>query len=203
VGIVAAAIAITFDKKLRMKKLLLPLLLCCGSFAMAQELPAIAAAKRPAFFIPQKTCDQYQLVAANGDAWMKVYNNLAEGANVQRVNDIRWQANNKAGALAWYRSNGQLLGEGGKDITNSLAKPSGVDAWNVYRPSEGMQRMMEGMGVKQEQFTFTFVVDRYVGKIFVGAAEGQTLDQVWQFAKEGIKATLKAAGKPKLAALVL
>jgi hypothetical protein len=42
-----------------------------------------------------------------------------------------------------------------------------------------------------------------VGKIFIGAKEGQTMEQVWQFAKEGIKATLKAAGKPKLAALVL
>ena len=186
-----------------MKKLILPLLLCCASAAMAQELPAIVTAKRTAFFIPQQTCTQYQLQAAKGDAWMKVYNNLAENATVQRVNDIRWQAPNKAAALAWYKANGRLLNEGGKDITQSLPQPTGLDAWNVYRPSEEMDNMMEAMGIKQVQYTFTFAVDKYVGKIFVGAAEGQTLEQVWQFAKEGIKATLKAAGKPKLAMLIL
>lgn len=187
-----------------MKRLILPLLLLCCSWVMAQtELPAIAIAKQAPFFIPQKICKQYNLEAAKGDAWMKVYNNLGEGATVQRVNDIRWQGPNKAAAMAWYQANGQILNEGGKDITNNLPKPTGLDAWNVYRPSDEMDNMMEAMGVKQVQYTFTFVVDKYVGKIFVGAAEGQTLEQVWQFAKEGIKATLKAAGKPKLAALIL
>lgn len=187
-----------------MKKLILPFLLLCSSLVMAQtELPAIAAAKRAAFFIPAITCSQYKLEPAKGDAWMKVYNNMGEGATVQRVNDIRWQGTNKANALAWYKANGKILNEGGKDITGSLTHPTGLDAWNVYRPSEEMDNMMEAMGIKQVQYTFTFVVDKYVGKIFVGAAEGQTLEQVWQFAKEGIKATLKAAGKPKLAALIL
>jgi hypothetical protein len=187
-----------------MKKLILPFLLLCSLFALAQtELPAIAAPKQGAFFIPQKTCKQYKLQAAKGDAWMKVYNNLAEDATVQRVNDIRWQATNKAAALAWYKANYKLLSEDGQEVEDGLPEPTGVDAWNVYRPSTEMRNMMEAMGVKQEQFTFTFVVDKYVGKIFVGAKDGQTLEQVWQFAKEGIKATLKAAGKPKLAALVL
>jgi hypothetical protein len=201
--VVAAAVA-TFDKKYRMKKLILPLLLLCSAFVMAQtELPAIAAAKRAAFFIPQKTCNLYKLEPARGDAWMKVYNNMTESATVQRVNDIRWQASNKAAALAWYKANYRLLSEGGQEVEDGLPEPTGVDVWNVYSPSKEMSDMMEAMGVKQQQFTFTFVVDKYVGKIFVGAADGQTLEQVWQFAKEGVKATLKAAGKPKLAALIL
>jgi predicted urease superfamily metal-dependent hydrolase len=183
---VVAAIAATFDKKYRMKKLILPLLLLCSSFVMAQtELPAIAAANRAAFFIPQKACNKYKLEPARGDAWMRVYNNMGESATVQRVNDIRWQATNKNAALAWYKANYRLLSEGGQEV------------------EDGLPDMMDAMGVKQEQYTFTFVVDKYVGKIFVGAAEGQTLEQVWQFAKEGVKATLKAAGKPKLAALIL
>jgi hypothetical protein len=144
-----------------MKKILLPLLLLCQFFAMAQtELPAIAAPKRAAFFIPQKACKQYQLQPAQGDAWMKVYNNLAEGATVQRVNDIRWQAANKAAALAWYKANYKLLSEGGQEVEDGLPEPTGMDAWNVYRPSKEMSDMMEAMGVKQEQFTFTFVVDK-------------------------------------------
>lgn len=187
-----------------MKKLLLPLLLLSSLFTMAQtELPAIDAGKRAPFFISSKVCSQYKLEEAKGDDWMKVYNNMAEDATVQRVNDIRWQATNKAAALAWYKSNKQLLGEGGEDITNRLKKPTGLDAWNVYRPSESMQNMMEAMGVKQEQYTFTFVVDKYVAKIFVGAKSEQTVQEVWQFAKEGVKASLKAAGKAKLAALIL
>jgi hypothetical protein len=33
--------------------------------------------------------------------------------------------------------------------------------------------------------------------------DDKTVMDAWKFAKEGLKATLKAAGKPKLAALLL
>ncbi len=169
----------------------------------AQELPAIAAKNGTAFFIPSVICKKYKLEAAKGDAWMKVYNNLADKAAVQRVNDIRWQATTKAAAIEWYNNNGKMLNEDGNDITDAVTKPAGVDAWNVYEASEEMKNMMEAMGVKQNQFTFTFTVDKYVAKIFVGMADGKSVADAWKFAKEGLKATLKAAGKPKLAALLL
>jgi hypothetical protein len=173
------------------------------SMVNAQELPAITAKNSNSFFIPAVVCSKYKLEAAKGDAWMKVYNNLADKAAVQRVNDIRWQATGKAAAISWYNDNGKLLNEGGHDITASLSKPAGVDAWNVYEASEEMKNMMEAMGVKQNQYTFTFVVDKYVAKIFVGVPDDKTVLDAWKFAKEGLKATLKAAGKPKLAAAVL
>ena len=66
-----------------------------------------------------------------------------------------------------------------------------------------MKKLMESLDVKQNQYTFTFVVDKYVAKIFVGTDNDKTVSDAWIFAKEGLKATLKAAGKPKQAALVL
>jgi hypothetical protein len=188
-----------------MRKLvmLMSFMVLSGSMLQAQELPAPSGKNSPAFFVPAVVCKKYKLEAAKGDAWMKVYNNLADDAAVQRVNDIRWQATNKAAAVSWYNDNGKMLNEGGHDITASVAKPAGVDAWNVYEASKEMQDMMEAMGVKQHQYTFTFVVDKYVAKIFVGTSESKSVEDAWKFAKEGLKATLKAAGKPKLAALVL
>ncbi len=174
-----------------------------GTVLQAQELPAIAGKNGAAFFIPAPVCKKYKLEAAQGDAWMKVYNNLADKAIVQRVNDIRWQAESKTAAVDWYNDNGKLLNEGGHDITTILKKPAGVDAWNVYEASEEMKNMMEAMGIKQNQYTFTFTVDKYVAKIFVGVPGDKGVMDAWKFAKEGLKATLKAAGKPKLAALLL
>jgi hypothetical protein len=172
-------------------------------FAQNKELPALKAANAAAFFIPASVCKKFKLEPAKGDAWMKVYNNLEDGAKLQRVNDIRWQASSKDEALTWYAANSDLLGEKGKDVTDQVTRPVGVDAWNVYEPGEEMQRMMEGMGVKQNQYTYTFVVDKYVAKIFVGVNDATSLKESWSFVKEGLKALLKASGKPKLAALIL
>jgi hypothetical protein len=174
-----------------------------SSMVNAQELPAVSGKNSTAFFVPAVVCKKYKLEAAKGDAWMKVYNNFADKAAVQRVNDIRWLATSKATAITWYNDNGATLNEGGHDITDAVTKPAGADAWNVYEASEEMKTMMEAMGVKQNQYTFTFVVDKYVAKIFVGVAGDKTVMDAWKFAKEGVKATLKAAGKPKLAALLL
>ncbi|HYM93146.1 MAG TPA: hypothetical protein VET23_03340, partial [Chitinophagaceae bacterium] len=124
-------------------------------------------------------------------------------ATIQRVNDIRWQAENKNEADKWYLANSKLLGEEGKDITTDLAKPAGIDEWNVYGANENIRKMMEAMGVKQKQYCFTFTVEQYIAKIFIGAYENQTLQDVWKLAKEGVRATLSAAGKKKLADLLL
>jgi hypothetical protein len=190
-------------KCMRKVFMLLAILVLCGNMMQAQELPAIAGKNGTAFFIPSVVCEKYKLEPAQGDAWMKVYNNLSDKAVVQRVNDIRWQATNKAAATEWYNNNGKMLNEGGHDITGTVAKPAGVDAWNVYEASEEMKSMMEAMGVKQNQYTFTFTVDKYVAKIFVGVPDDKNVMDAWKFAKEGVKAALKAAGKPKLAALLL
>jgi hypothetical protein len=173
------------------------------TFAQNAELPAIKAKNALAYFIPTTTCAKYKLVAAKGDAWMKVYNNLAENATIQRVNDIRWQATTKAEAVEWYNANGTLLNEGAKDITQKLPAPVGVDTWNVYEANAEMKSMMESMGMKQNQYTFTFGVDKIVTKIFIGASEKVSLNDAWAFAKQGLIATLKASGKTKIAGLVL
>jgi len=191
-----------------MKKIL-PFLFAVLSFNTAfcqtdnAELPAISADNANAFFIPAAVCKKFNVTEANGDAWMKVYNNLAKDAKLQRVNDIRWQATTKEAAIAWYNANINMLSEGAKDVTDQLTKPAGVLAWNVYETSEKMKKMMESMGMKQNQYTFTFVVDKYVAKIFVGVNEATSLKESWSFAKEGLKALLTASGNPKLAALVL
>jgi hypothetical protein len=193
-----------------MKKILrlLTLLLFMQSASFAQqtdnaELPAINAKNAAAFFIPERVCSNFKLTAAKGDAWMKVYNNLTDGAKVQRVNDIRWQAATKEAALEWYNNNLNLLSEGAKDVTDQMPSPAGVAAWNVYEANDNMKKMMTSMGVKQNQYTYTFVVDKYVAKIFVGVNDATSLKESWSFVKEGLIALLKASGNPKLASLVL
>ncbi|MEI9957833.1 MAG: hypothetical protein WDM90_16385 [Ferruginibacter sp.] len=99
----------------------------------------------------------------------------------KRVNDIRWQATTKEAAVAWYNANINMLSEGASDVTGQLTKPVGVLAWNVYETNEKMKKMMESMGMKQNQYTFTFVVDKYVAKIFVGANEATSLKESWVF----------------------
>jgi hypothetical protein len=177
-------------------------------FAFAQqsdnlELPAIKSANADAFFIPASVCKQYNITKAQGDAWMKVYNNAEENAKLQRVNDIRWEAATKEEALQWYKDNSTMLSESGKDITNQLTRPAAVDAWNVYETNEKMKQLMASMGMKQNQYTYTFVVGKYVAKIFVGTNEATSLKESWTFVKEGLKAILRASGNPKLAELVL
>ena len=165
-------------------------------FAQDKELPAISQKNKDSFFIPAVVCKKYNLEAANGDAWMKVYNNLAGDAAVQRMNDIRWQALSKKEALTWYAGNLQLLSESGEDITAKTKKPAGTDAWNVYEANTRMKQMMEAMGIKQKQYTFTFTVDKYIAKIFVGLRDDQTLADVLKIADEGVKAMIRgAAGK--------
>jgi hypothetical protein len=192
-----------------MKKLALfvlsSLVFCLSSVAQSSnaELPAITAKNADSFFIPKAICTKFELEPAKGDAWMKVYNNLKEDAKLQRVNDIRWQATSLQNALDWYKANNKLLSENGKDITDQLAKPIGVDAWNVYEANIEMKNMMEAMGIKQNQYTFTFVVDKYVAKVFVGVNDATSAKESWNFVKEALIAVLKASGKTKLAALVL
>ncbi|GAB2811458.1 hypothetical protein [Ferruginibacter profundus] len=193
-----------------MKKLwkLLTVVLFLQTAATAQqnnntELPAITAANARAFFIPATVCSSFKITEAKGDAWMKVYNNTAGDAKLQRVNDIRWQAASKEEALQWYQDNITMLSEGGKDITDQVSKPAGVAAWNVYEASDAMKKMMAGMGIKQNQYTYTFVADKYVAKIFVGVNDATSLKETWSFVKEGLIAVLKASGNPKLASLVL
>ena len=171
--------------------------------AATPELPAISAANAAAFFIPASVTATYKLTEAKGDAWMKVYNNMADDAKLQRVNDIRWQASSKAEAIEWYEANLTMLSEDGKEVTDQLAKPAAVDAWHVYEANENMKKMMEAMGMKQNQYTYTFVVDKYVVKIFVGTNDATSLKESWSFVKEGLKAVLKASGNPKMAELVL
>lgn len=193
-----------------MKKIfrLLPVLLLLQTTSFAQqadntELPAIKAKNATAFFIPAAVCNKFKVTAAKGDAWMKIYNNLTDGAKLQRVNDIRWEAATKAAAMEWYKNNLAMLSEGAKDVTDQMPQPAGVAAWNVYEANDKMKKMMDAMGVKQNQYTYTFVVDKYVAKIFVGVNEATSLKESWSFIKEGLIALLKASGNPKLAALVL
>ena len=167
------------------------------------EFPAISLKNHDAFFIPSRIIQKYKLEASKSDDWMKVYNKKNTKTFIQRVNDIRWQAKDQLAALAWYTANGKLLNENARDISEKLLKPAGVAAWNIYEASDEMKKLMESMDIKQNQYTFTFVVDKYVAKIFVGTDNDKTVSDAWIFAKEGLKATLKAAGKPKQAALVL
>lgn len=181
------------------KKIILPslmLLFGLSTFAQDTELPAISQQNKNNFFIPASVCEKYKLEAANGDAWMKVYNNLADDATVQRLNDIRWQAPSKKDALTWYSNNLQMLSEGGEDITGKTKKPAGVDTWNVYEANAKMKQMMAAMGIKQKQYTFTFIVNKYVAKVFVGLDNKQTLADGMAIAEQAVKAVVKAdAGK--------
>lgn len=163
------------------------------------ELPAIDLTTKADFFIPSATTDKYALTQAQDDDFMKVYNNLAADATVQRVNDIRWMAAGKNEADDWYKTNKKLLSEGGDDITTSIKKPAGTGQWNVYTASKQMREMLESFGVKQNHFYFTFTVDRFVAKIFIATSDKQQVTDAWLLAKEGLRATLMAAGKKELA----
>ncbi|MES1198320.1 MAG: hypothetical protein ABUL41_03490 [Chitinophagaceae bacterium] len=186
-------------------KLFFLLLLLQSVSAFAQddvELPAISANNKD-FFIPLAVYKKYNMEAGQADDVMKVYNNFADSAAIQRVSDIRWQAKDKAEAQKWYKDNIDLLSEKSENISSQLSQPPGVDSWNVYAQSKEMKEMMKSLGVDQNHYYFTFTVDQYVAKIFVATSAKKTLQDAWQLAKEGLIATLKAAGKPKLAGLVL
>ncbi len=174
-------------------------ILCClfCLIARVQELPAISTANKDQFFIPVTSLEKYQLKQVQRDDWMRVYNNLADEAVVQRLNDIRWQAASPKAAVKWYSDNTRLLGEGGQDITAQVSRPQGVDEWNVYGMSKEMKELMESLGIKQEHYCFTFTVGQYAGKIFVAAAGGRSAAEAWALAREGVKATLEAAGRSK------
>lgn len=174
-----------------------------SSIFAQNEPPAISASNRNSFFIADPVLKKYKLETGQTDDWMKVYNNFGDDATIQRVNDIRWQATDKNAASQWYLGNKELLSENGTDITTSISKPVGVDEWNVYGTNENMKKMMEAMGVKQNQYCFTFTVDQYVAKIFVATTEKQTVQDAWKLAKEGVRATLTGAGKKKIADLML
>jgi hypothetical protein len=183
-----------------MKLVFLLFLLLPGSlFAQGgDELHSISVNSQN-FFIPEAVCKKYNLEAGQADNIMKVYNNFADSAAIQRVNDIRWEAKNKEQAIKWYKDNTALLSEKAEDITDQLSKPAGVESWNVYGQSKEMKEMMKSLGIEQNHYNFTFTVDQFVAKIFVATSAKQTLQDAWKFAKEGLKATLIAVGKPKLA----
>jgi hypothetical protein len=188
-------------EKFPIMKLFFPLLLLLPGYLFAQEgdkLHAISVDGQD-FFIPPSVCKKYNLEAGQADNIMKVYNNFADSAPIQRVNDIRWEAKNKEQAIKWYNDNKTLLSEKAEEITDQLAQPAGVDSWNVYGQSKELKEMMKAMGVEQNHYNFTFTVGQFVAKIFVATSAKQTLQDAWKFAKEGLKATLIAVGKPKLA----
>jgi hypothetical protein len=188
-------------------RLLFLFFLLPSTFLFAQdtvELPAITTNSNN-FFIPEALYQKHNMEKGESDAWMKVFTSRTIGTDsgLQRVNDIRWQAKDKAGAIQWYKANRKLLSEDAQDITNQVSKPAGVDSWNVYTQSKEMSDLMKSMGIGQNHYNFTFTVDKYVAKIFVATSVKQTVKDAWQFAKEGLKAILTAAGKPELAKLVL
>lgn len=171
--------------------------------APVEELPAISAANAADFFIPATAIHKYNLEAAKGDAWMKVYNNMADDAKLQRVNDIRWEAKSKEEALNWFNENIGMISENGTDITGKLTAPAATDIWKVYEANENMKTLMKSLGMEQNQYTFAFVTGKYVVKIFIGTSPSVSLTEACTFAKEGLKAVLKASGNPKMAELVL
>ncbi|MEI9946576.1 MAG: hypothetical protein WDN26_20430 [Chitinophagaceae bacterium] len=163
------------------------------------ELPAISQSNSKDFFIPASVSKKYSLEKGQEDEWMIVYNNMGDDATIQRVNDIRWQGKTKEAAEKWYDESKQLLSEGSDDITSQMTKPAGVGKWNVYGMNKQMKKMMDAMGVKQNQYNFTFTVDKYVAKIFVSTSEKQTVQDAWKYAKEGLRAMLTASGKKSIA----
>src|SRR4051812_46311465 len=74
----------TFEQTYSMKKIItfITALLLLSNFSFAQndnkELPAITASNADAFFIPDAICKKFNVTKAQGDAWMKVYNNVQE-----------------------------------------------------------------------------------------------------------------------------
>lgn len=146
-----------------------------NSLSQDDELPAISQSNKSEFFIPTSVYKKYNLEKGQEDEWMIIYNNFNDGATIQRVNDIRWQAATKDEAEKWYDKNKQLLSEGSTDISSQLSRPAGVGKWNVYGMNEELKKMMDGLGLKQNQYNFTFTVDKYVAKIFVSTTEKETL----------------------------
>ncbi|MGZ5286572.1 MAG: hypothetical protein ACXWB9_05270, partial [Flavisolibacter sp.] len=124
-----------------------------------------------------------------------VYNNQIKKAVFQRLVDIRWDAGSKETALTWFASNTKLLGEGGVDISNQITTPENLDAWKVYTPSQKSKDLFKSMGVEQNHYCFTFVVDRYIAKIFIATDPHQTLEDAWKLGYEGLMATIKASGQ--------
>src|SRR6186997_1539057 len=98
-------------------KLFFLLLLLQSGFVFAQddELPSIYMNNKE-FFIPPAVCKKYNLVSTQSDNKMKVYGNFADSASIQRLNDIRWVAKDKAVAQKWYKDNSNLLSEKAEDI---------------------------------------------------------------------------------------
>ena len=159
-----------------------------------EELPPVSA-NGIKFFVPAETIEKYKLKSANDDEWMKTYNSKENNAAVQRLVDIRWEAKTKAEAQEWFNANKKLLGEGGDDITSQLIQPAGTDGWKVYTTSKENKKLFEAMGVKQNQYSFTFTVDRYVAKIFIATDEHQSLSDAWELGAEGLRAVLQAVAK--------
>ena len=191
-----------------MRKLFLCLFSICflNSESKAQfaddELPAITGTNARAFFIPATVCAKFKVNFDKSDLWMRSYSNNGNDAKLQQVFDIRWKAFSNQHAMDWYKSHTELLSEKGTDITVDFPKPGGVNAWNVYEASADVKKTMETLGMKQNQYTFTFVVDKYVAKIFVGVNDATSAQESWNFVKEGVKAVLRASGKQKLALLI-
>jgi hypothetical protein len=168
--------------------------------ALAQkELPAINTGNKDKFFIPAATLKANKLKAGQKDAWMRVYNSADTAVLIDRVVDIRWQADSKAAAIKWYDENGAILNEGGVDKTSSMPALAGFDRFNIYVMSPKMREMNDAFGIKLEMYYFTFVADKYVGKIFVSGKEKLTLMKAALFAKAGLKATFTAAGRKAMA----
>jgi hypothetical protein len=169
-------------------------LLFCTVAKAQNELPAISS-ERDDFFINASVIKLNNLNEVQRDDWMKIYNSSEKNAKIQRVVDIRWEAGTKKEAQAWFDTNKKLLGENGEDISSQLEKPVGVDSWKVYTMSKENKKLFESMGVKQNQYTFTFTIGQYVGKIFIATGENQTVQDAWALAAEGVKATMTAATK--------
>jgi hypothetical protein len=184
-----------------MKILLLCLLLAVGIAPLAaqDEPPAISQSNRNDFFISDAVVRKYNLQLGQHDEWMKVYNYTSADYTIFRVNDIRWQAATRDAAIRWYINNPRTLSEGGKNLTSEIPKPAGVDQFNAYGGNEENTKMMEALGLKQNQFCFTFTVDQFIGKIFVSTTDKLNVHDAWRFAKDGVRATLAAAGKKRQA----
>lgn len=187
-----------------MRSLLVVLMLALfiSPVAAQDEPPAISQSNRNDFFIPEAILVKYSMEKGKGDVWMKVYDNYSEGAPIQRINDIRWQATNKEEAQKWYKENTSFLSEGGKEITSMIRKPAGVDEWKVYGASESILQLLNAMGTDQNQYFFTFTVDQYIAKIFVATSSKLSVQDAWVLAKEGLRATLTAAGKKVFAGML-
>lgn len=178
----------------------------CVIFAQAdKELPAIKSGNADAFYIPAAVCKKFKLKSTTGSPSRKAYENMGDNAKLVMVDDQRWEAGSKNEALLWYNNKYntiKFLSDDDKDITAKTTRPVGVDAWNVYEMKDDLKKMGEIMGLKQNAYKYTFVVDKYVARIYVQVDATATLKEIWDFVKEGIKATLAASGKGALAAQV-